>query len=357
MLHQSLHGYPQTGGNVGRVFRLVLDYIQANPLLADWYENIPSYCQRTRQSAQLAALDPLIADGVSHVALHHGLPNWKAFAAAFAIVAPAYQDDHMTLLRIRKICAMRAPGAISRDDPYSLQRDFLLDAPLQPQSESLLSLHASQSLDEHELPLLSRLGPGWKSLNHVWGSAGGDIRVQSSDARVTDLASFAARNDGVWLLHDPRAAELEDIPALPRRHPGALSRLPARSSTKRRSRLIIMLRRDFPCELVDSSPRVEARYDNGIHLRNALHAVDDDELMIFLRWSDVGSGLAYSIQLFDEHGDKVGQIERDAFLRREPLAASSDRHIDVAGRRLSRAADPLRCRYGRESWRGLAPGR
>ena len=151
LLHQSLHGYPQTGGVVGRVRLLVNDYILANPLLADWYENIPSYCQRTRQSAQLAALDPLIADGVSHVALHHGLPNWKAFAAAFAIVAPAYQDDHMTLLRIRDMrdaCA----GRDFRDDPYSLQRDFLLDAPIQPQSESLLSLHASQAWTSMSCP-------------------------------------------------------------------------------------------------------------------------------------------------------------------------------------------------------------
>ena len=266
----------------------------------------------------------MIADGFSHIALLHyrrnrqPRENSERFAAGFSGLRPAYQDRHTTILRLSDLRDRCAAGDF-QSEPILLYLVMFSRARIEPGHESLLSLHASQALSENEFAYLSRQASGWKSLNHVWGSSDRDIRIQSSDARVTDLATFAARNDSVWLLHDPRAAELEDIPAF---RDGILAHFHAcrRDIDEAAITVDYMLRRDFPCELVDSPSQVEARFDNGIHLRNALHAVDDDELMVYLRWSDVGSGLAYSIQVFDEHGDKVGQIERDAFLRREPLA-------------------------------------
>ena len=323
MLHQTVHNYPRVDGFMSRTPPGARSYVNANPLLAAWLDGDASFCPSSRQSEHLAALDSLIADGLSHVALHHHRPHWQRFQASFAMIAPAYGDSRTTVLRLtdmRESCAMTE----AQQGLLQLYRDFFAQQ-IAPRYQSLLSLHRSEPMTDNALRHADSSAWGWRSVNHIWSKDSGQLAIQSSDAAVADLESFAALNDALLLLHNPQTTDQRGVSTT---NSWLLTHYQSCQRTLESDALIVdyYLRRSIPCALVSDEPAVVAQYDHGSQLRNALHALDDDSVAIFLRWSDARSdGEAFSIQLFDAQGEKVAQI--DAARRREPLASH---RIDIS---------------------------
>ncbi len=75
----------------------------------------------------------------------------------------------------------------------------------------------------------------------------------------------------------------------------------------------------YPCELVVTENPLEVRYDNGITLANLLTDRDADQMSIDLWWQR-GSirGFAYTIQVFNEQGEK--QLQIDQVIDSRPLS-------------------------------------
>lgn len=69
--------------------------------------------------------------------------------------------------------------------------------------------------------------------------------------------------------------------------------------------------RDYPCDLVVTEDPLVLHYDSGIILTNLLTDFDDDQFSVYLWWQrdDINS-YAYTIQVFDDGGDKQLQIDR-----------------------------------------------
>ena len=323
MFHQTLHGYPQVEGLARRTPPSAYQYINENSLLSAWSRNAGPICAATQKANYLAALDQLIADGFSHFALHTRDPISEILEASFAFSAPAYQDKFVTILRardLRESCA--APGA--NPDIAALYRDFYFDAAPAPRYESLLTFHPSDRLSASAVAYFSRATWGWRSLNHIRLGKNGDLAIQSSDRAINALADFTALNNALWLLHDPR----QESPFSPAFIAWLNDRYHRCHRAAETDALTVdyYLRRHIPCALVHSADPLHAMYGGGSELRNAAHAINAGRLSVFLWWADTRSGEdAYSIQLFDSSGEKVGQI--DAMMQREPIAVHA---LDIA---------------------------
>lgn len=316
MYHQTMHGYPQVEGLARRIPRAAYHYISQNSLLSAWSWNAGPICSASEKADYLAALDQLIADGFSHIVLHTRDPISEIIQAGFAFIEPAYEDKYVKILRtpeLRESCA----ASSANPDIAALYRNFYFDAAPAPRYDSLLTFHPSDRLSESALKYFSRATWGWRSLNHIRGVANGELVIQSNDPDIGSLEDFVALNNALWLLQDPQAA-----PPLSDAFSNWLHEHYHHCRTAAGSDIISVdyyLRRHIPCALVDSAEPLSARYDGGSQLRNAVRAIDAGELSIFLQWADTRSGEdAYSIQLFDSHGEKVGQI--DAMMPRAPIA-------------------------------------
>jgi len=116
---------------------------------------------------------------------------------------------------------------------------------------------------------------------------------------ISDDASF-------WVFTDPQRTDLEDVQVF-QAGVGNTSRMCRRVIDRPAERLDYYVRADIPCELV-SEPYPMLVYDNGLRLLNLVTEKQDDSMGIYTWWDDKPTDpYGFSIQLFNEAGEKVGQ--------------------------------------------------
>jgi len=323
--YQTLSGYPHAEGVAGRTPQAAYDYINNNPLLSMWSANKSIHCRLSNQSQYLAALDALLMDGFTHIVMHP-----KAFFAAkiedsFAFAEAEFQNEYTAVYRLfdlRGTCPDEMPG---HEAAAHLKEFFSLPAPIPKRNESILSLHPHRLLGSELFRFYTRQAAKWKSLIHISGDAQGQIQIQSSDPRSSDKDSIVNRNSIVWLVYDPQQTDLRSLPVYNDWFVKQYRQC-KRAHNSFHIRADLYIRRLFSCDLVDAEPSLAVRYDNGIQLANRLYSVTNNELQVYLWWSEPRKGdHAYSIQIFDSDGVKVAQA--DHVIRYDPLAYS---RIDIS---------------------------
>ena len=316
--YQTLSGYPHAEGTAGRTPPEAYAYINDNILLSTWSEDESVTCQLTNQDQYLAALDSLERDGFTHVVYHRFLWNSSRVADSFTYADPSFHNDYTSVFRIsdlRESCPDNMPG---HEVVAHLNQFFRLSTPAPKNNESILSLHPTQPINSKLFQYFFQEAEVWKSLIHLSQDEQNQLRIQTSRTDFSTVDSIVASNSILWLVFDPQQTNPQAIPAFTK----AFSAQYRSCQRLHRSFNIIVeqyVRRTFPCELADGESSLAVLYDSGIHLAERMVEFGEDQLRVYLRWSEhpLNGTYAYSIQVFDERGVKVTQ--EDYIIGFDPL--------------------------------------
>ena len=324
--YQTLSGYPHVEGVAGRTPPAAYDYINKNLILAAWSEGKSLRCQIANQDDYLHALDSLATDGFSHVIRHRTLWNPSRVSDSFIYTDAAFKNEFSVVYRLSQL-RESCPGHMHGNDWATHLQRFLTRPDIVPKSnETLLSLHPAEAPNEKLVRFYAGEAAGWKGLIHILDTGSSGIIVQSSEPDYSTMADIASRNSIVWLIYNPQQTALStmgDFADQFANYYKTCQRLELGDDTV----FEYAISKDFPCELVDLRSSLAVTYESRIQLAERLIRDDPAKLDIYLWWSGPRDGKnAYSVQVFNEHGQKVSQS--DHVILADPLQLHS---IDKAG--------------------------
>ncbi len=307
---QILSGYPQVEGAISRTPDDAYDYIKSNYVLNAWYNHRPIHCETADRDTYLAALATLEADGFSHIVFHRVYAKSADVAESFDGVQASFEDGYVSVYRLDDLRAS-CPEVLSARHFFAatfaevLSQNRILSerhgaavilAPTSQIADHFLRYLRHNDLAEIEAVALSNDDAG----NMVIRSTGSvDLEAQSAIWLVQDRNDFIPeRTDSnfAWLLARfkfcQRVHEDED------------------------TALDLYLRREIPCGAIGEESAFEVRYDSGVHLHNASFNVEPKQIRFYFAWTSlVDRPYAFSIQLFDQAGQKVAQYDHPIWPR------------------------------------------
>ncbi len=309
--YQTLNSYPHVEGVANRLPAGTYDYIHRNILLASWNKYTNPRCELNSFDRYLSATEQLLDDGFSHVLHHHRERNSEAIDDSFRNIPSAYQNEYVSIYRLKALrenCLNRVEGY---QNQLPILKEFLLSPINRPRSDvSLLALYPSAvySSEAHR-PYDIALSQ-WRELTHVVHDSRGAATIKLSDWENMDLENIVAENNLFWLIYSPQ----ESDPSSPSQFATWLNQnLSLCQQVHRGEDLIVDYYIDhaYSCELVVTDDPLELRYDNGITLANLLAGFNGNQFSVDSWWQrgDI-DGYAYTIQVFNEHGEKKLQVDR-----------------------------------------------
>jgi len=182
-------------------------------------------------------------------------------------------------------------------------------------NEAILSLHRTKFGNKARYHYYRALSD-WKSMIHIFYDEQNKIAIQSPHPEFRDLDGIVAGNNAIWLIHNPQQTNLQTMPVYTEwftRHYKSCKRFFENDNAI----IDYYVRVPVPCELIDTQNPFEVLYDNGIHLSNLLEEIDSGQLTFYFWWSNTVRHHSFSIQIFDERGEKVQQY--DDAIGAEPL--------------------------------------
>ena len=309
MLHQSIHGYPRASGTVARLSPAAYDYMNENALLSAWREGQAVVCSGTRRGEILAALDHLLSDGFSHVRVNIRRAATTPMRASFADITPAYVDEFNSmyqLSQLRQHCHNPPPGT----DSLALHLELVYGDVMPPLDVPVLTFHPAERINADALRYLSWNEGFGQNLNHATLDDAGRFTLQSTNPEMRAVDDFVAKYDhsAILFIHAPEASEAQDAAWTD----WLTSRFKLCGRVAENAHLAIdhYLRLGMPCELVTAASPLHATFDNGAELRNRVVEMDGGELHVSLWWKVARfPKTSYSIQLFDDSGERARQID------------------------------------------------
>ena len=316
--YQTLTGFPQVEGLTGRTPPSAYAYINGNRLLDAWSGGAGFHCFPPHQSLFLDALDPLRADGFSHIIWHHWLGIDPAIASSFADADSTYSDDYVSIYRLddlRHSCD--APRSVS---PSALERLRRLDAAhaIVPQTGSAILSILSGSAGRIERGSSEAVLFGLHSYTSLALADGAVTARARADGIRPAPAELLASKSVILLAYDPRSTAADDAD----RYRAWLATRFQLCLRLNDSAAVVeyFLDAAFSCELaVDPLPRT-VDYANGIQLGNLLVGFNAGYLDLQLLWTRLPADAhAFAIQFIDAEGARVDGA--DFVIGLEPLAA------------------------------------
>ena len=309
MWHQTLHEFPIAGFFVSRPSPSSFRYMDANPVLSAGRNQQGIACGKSRQTEVSAALDRLQTDGFSHVVLHKPMSGSAPFLASFADITPAYEDGYTsvyTIAQLRDYCDNPPPGT----DSLALHLELVYGDVMPPLDVPVLTFHPAERINADALRYLSWNEGFGQNLNHVTLDDAGQLSLQGTNPEMRAVDDFVAKYDhsAILFIHAPEASEAPDAAWTDwlNRH----YRLCQRLAQTDHIAIDHYLRLGMPCELVTAASPLHATFDNGAELRNRVVEMDGGELHVSLWWKVARfPKTSYSIQLFDDSGERARQID------------------------------------------------
>ena len=309
-LFQALSGYPHAEGAISRTPDRAYDYIRANYLLNAWQRRLPIHCEMADRDAYLAGLAQLEADGFSHVVYHRRFQNWADVKDSFEIVEPSYSDDFVSIYRLSDL-QDSCPESLSPRQEFTrvyadaLQKHSILDE----RHGTIAVFPPTEQAGRHLLRYLRNFTQVDQTVIAVVRDEAGNISALNSslpDAdSPTDLQQFAA----LWLVNDALEFNAELTTAF-RDWFTDRFQFCRRYHEDERLTIDAYVRADIPCSAIDESSAFEIHFDSDVRLYNASYNIIESALRVFLAWTDAASSeFAFSLQLFDEDGNKAGQYD------------------------------------------------
>lgn len=309
-LFQALSGYPHAEGAVSRTPDRAYDYIRANYLLNAWHRRRPIHCEMADREAYRAGLAQLEADGFSHVVYHRRFQNWADIRDSFEIVEPSYRDEFVSIYRLSDLwdSCPESPSPqqrFTRVYADALQKHSILDE----RQGTIAVFPPTQRAGRHFLRYLRNFTQVDDTVITIVRNEEGNMNLQRSDLpdadSPTDLQQFAA----LWLVNDPIEFNAELAPAFQDWFTERFQ-FCGRYHEEERATVDAYVRSDIPCSAIGESSAFEIHFDSGVRLHNASYDVMESTLRFFLAWTDAASSeFAFSLQLFDEDGNKAVQYD------------------------------------------------
>jgi hypothetical protein len=199
---QITHGKPIAGGATARMPSDATAYIDANPLLAAWYDADALDCEAYPGDTMQAALVQLDADGFRYIILHTLSYDW--LNTYFTTVTPIFQDDTATVYLVDSLLA---------SPPCGIQLWPL------PEAQAAPLLDVPNAAGERPCGVFDVKGHGWREVPlRRFPSCGGaldDLSIMCLDAeanwrsdKVADLTPNRAENVLAFTSHQDGACAI-----------------------------------------------------------------------------------------------------------------------------------------------------
>ena len=301
---QTLSGYPQAEGAISRTPDEAYDYIKANYVLAAWHSYRPIHCETADRDAYLAALAALEADGFSHVVLHRVYANSADVAESFDGVQASFEDSYVSVYRLEDLRASCPEALSARHFFAAAYADALAqNTNLSERYGAVVIFAPTIEIADHFIRFLRHNEVTGKTVVALSSDGAGDIAMRS-----TASVDLEAQN-AVWLAQDRR----DFIPArTDKNYAWMLERFRfcRRAHQGESTTIDLYLRREIPCAAMSEGNALDVRYDNGVRLHNASLTVEATLIRFYFAWTNQSDRrYAFSIQLFDEAGQKVLQYD------------------------------------------------
>ena len=278
-------------------------------------DNIDSY---------LAADRPVAArDGFSHVVLHRNERGAEEVADSFTDIPACL--SRTTTYRFTGLTgpeAIHAKTSIARPTRISFLPGLKHSCILHLTSHAAMLLwfiySPAQDLAAISATIIMKMCSEWKDLIHIVHDERGAATVTYPQQENTDLDSITTQNNVFLLIYNPQVSD----PRSESEYATWMAQNLKSCQLKFSSEDMIveyLIDRDYPCELIVAETALEVRYDNGITLANLLADWDGDQLSIDSWWQrGKYRGYAYTIQVFNEQGEK--QLQIDQVIDSRPLS-------------------------------------
>ena len=315
---QALNGYPHVEGLSSRTPEGAYDYINQSFLLRSWRALKGTHCFHANPESYLASLHQLVADGFTHLVLHHEGVNLTTVLQSLADVPKSYEDEAVTIYRVsdlRQSCDSSAILSNGTQQGLNILSDkpFILSA----EGVSVLSIHPKATmtgpLSDYYLTIMS-------SLNNLIPLNVDDlisIRAAHQKEQILDPNLAVAANSVILFAYNPRQSDAGLVDTYREwisPHFKFCSRLVDAEDTI----IELFLLPDFPCNLAIADQPLAVLYDNGIQLGNLLPILNEDTLDLYLLWKRLPQDShSFSIQFFDADGNKA--LGQDFVIGLEPL--------------------------------------
>ena len=199
-------------------------------------------------------------------------------------------------------------------DGFHLQDFIYQDERLPGRYELILGIHADDDRHHTVQKVLRYYRPvltDWKDIVSIWQEDAHGEHIFHGMPAHASLDAIVANSDGVWLIHNPVNTDLEQVAVYNDwfiRHYKPCKRF--LESDVNIIEYYITVR--VPCELRLSDQPFAIRYDGGSELANIMVEQDEATLWVYAWWQQTKFGVyAYTIQLFDRDGAKVGPQSDD----------------------------------------------
>lgn len=228
-----------------------------------------------------------------------------AILALWLIAHSAFTDSHR-LIQFTSY-NWRSLGFPS---PHYLN-EFLYELESLPgENESILSFHPQSKLSSWQEVYYHHSLKDWNHLIHISRRDEGDLRVQATPPSHRSLDGVAQNETSLWLVYDPKETDLrleEDF----RNWLYAQYKVCEKYLNDAAFEIEYLVHKEVPCRLSTDEQPLTVEYDNGIVLWNVEYEISPQILTFFLKWQrKVSTKFSLSIQLFDDAGNKVRQVDR-----------------------------------------------
>ena len=318
--HQSIAGFPHVEGLASRTPSLAYkQYIVPNMILDSWRGRMSVHCSVDNYDRYLAAADQLLGDGFSHVIYHHRERDAELVADSFSDIPPVYQDEYVSIYRLPDLRATCLDQVATYQNQLPDLLKFLHSPFNQPRSDvALVYLSPAQDFSSEAQRYYGFVFSDWKDLIHIVHDERGAATVTYPQQENTDLDSITTQNNVFLLIYNPQVSD----PRSESEYATWMAQNLKSCQLKFSSEDMIveyLIDRDYPCELIVAETALEVRYDNGITLANLLTDLEGDQLSIDSWWQrGKYRGYAYTIQVFNEQGEK--QLQIDQVIGSRPLS-------------------------------------
>ena len=178
-------------------------------------------------------------------------------------------------------------------------------------NEPILSFHPSAPVSRYAFLTYYRLRlSNWSDVVHVSMDEDGEFVLESGLSTYASLDAIAENSRGIWIAHNPEEASLSAMGSFAEwltEHFQNCNRF----LDKPEVLIDFYLKRNIPCELITDAQPFEVSYSNGAKLANLIYELDTDSLLIYLRWlRTIDATYAFTVQLFNDEAEKVGQMDR-----------------------------------------------
>ena len=316
--YQTLNGYPHAEGLASRTPSEAYTYIDSNLLLSTWRAGKIINCLPDNYGEFINAQNQLLADGFTHIILHHDLFRGQSTTRNFFNTPRSYQDEFASVYLVEDLLRnCDVPALLSKAAQTNVER--AKESVVFPRNgSSILSIQHYSAGDDEARQSYSAVLYNMRGFVPLDDNDISEASAPNSNSLEYGPNTTLAANSAILFAYDPQSAAPALIESYRRWVSHQFNSCGLVSSTAN-SEIEYFLRMGFSCDLAITDNPLEIHYDNNIQLGNLLPIPNENALDLYLLWKRLPEDShSVSIQFFDNDGNKA--LGQDFVIGLEPLA-------------------------------------